>query len=127
MYSIREIVESVERSVAVCNTIKDPILKCNVCAGTGFSQTVIHDKQYVGRCECRREADLSFGIPKLYQAARITDFPADRVKNIVEWLENPETSGLLINGSVGVGKTHLACALARYVRENGRGVSFRTA
>ena len=50
------------------------------------------------------------GMPKKYLPARLSDFP--------KAVANTEPKSLYLCGDRGVGKTHLACAIARFSAEN---------
>jgi DNA replication protein DnaC len=55
-------------------------------------------------------------LPERYRVAILSDFDTRIVQMVQVWSEKP-TDGMLISGSVGTGKTHLAAALLRYLIE----------
>ncbi len=112
---------------------------CSVCGGTGWKEVGPDPKaRQVARCDCA----LSGRVQRLIAQARIparyehcefsdfnTDFPGadgglERAKLVAERfvsgypVEN-DGRGLLIVGSVGVGKTHLAVAVLKDLLRKG--------
>ncbi|MDA0713492.1 MAG: ATP-binding protein [bacterium] len=51
-------------------------------------------------------------IPKRYLDARLSDFSFEITKDIEKFIKCTGWASLLVLGSVGTGKTHLACAIA---------------
>src|SRR5215472_8732317 len=101
--------------------MKTAVDVCPVCGGSGWK--FAGGERHVTRCECRLKsrADallVSARIPKRYEHCELSNFEFDgphrhlatarmaACKFVEEYpLEN---SGLLLIGSIGVGKTHLA-------------------
>jgi DNA replication protein DnaC len=98
---------------------------CLICNGTGWKAT---ENNRVARCDCRmraRSQTLLAGarIPKRYEHCELSNFEFDgphrdlavarlAACRFVE--EYPlERTGLLLTGSIGVGKTHLAVGIVR--------------
>src|SRR5499425_577651 len=99
---------------------------CAVCGGTGWK--LAGSERRVTRCECRLksrgEALLAFArIPKRYEHCELSNFEFDgphrhlasarmaACKFVEEYpLDN---TGLLLIGSIGVGKTHLAVGIMK--------------
>jgi len=98
---------------------------CPLCQGTGWKPVA---DQRVARCDCRlrtRNESLlgAARIPKRYEHCELSNFEFDGAHSglasarmaacrFVE--EYPlETSGLLLVGSIGVGKTHLAVGIIK--------------
>ena len=102
--------------------------ECPDCGGSGWKRVDLTDRQGVARCPCREQSKLqrlidAARIPPRYQECLFENFAALR--------ENPELGkaktlasrfvedyptldyGLLILGSCGVGKTHLAVSIIR--------------
>ena len=75
-------------------------------------------------CKCQKEKMIRRELPLRFQQACLTDF-SERVRECVRrWIENPG-DGLLLSGTAGSGKTHLAAALLREFIERGQRCSFR--
>ena len=103
---------------------------CSICGGRGVRVIQQDDKQFVQDCACRvqRRTERMVGraqIPRRYEHCTLenyeTSFPSShrslgaahlRAKRFVESypLETSGT-GLLLTGSIGVGKTHLAVGI----------------
>jgi len=67
----------------------------------------------------KRRAELLRGIPPHYHAADLRQFDAKIIAPVLKWAENP--AGILyVTGKVGVGKTHLACAVQKKLNADGR-------
>src|SRR5215470_11002747 len=99
---------------------------CVVCGGTGWK--LAGSERRVTRCECwrksRGEALLAFArIPKRYEHCELSNFEFDgphrhlapaRMAACKFVEEFPlDHTGLLLIGSIGVGKTHLAVGIAK--------------
>jgi len=99
---------------------------CVVCGGTGWK--LAGSERRVARCECwrksRGEALLAFArIPKRYEHCELSNFEFDgphrhlapaRMAACKFVEEFPlDHTGLLLIGSIGVGKTHLAVGIAK--------------
>ncbi len=111
---------------------------CPICGGTGWRDIVRGDVREVTRCDCRLKGRAerllaAARIPPRYEHCELGTFkydPDDKgQKGLVEaWLmagrfveEYPvERTGLLLVGSVGVGKTHLAVGILKaLIRDKG--------
>src|SRR5216684_7765853 len=110
-------------------TPSQPEIECSVCGGTGWKTVEFPGRaSRAVRCECRINSRVerllrSADIPTLYQHCTLSDFdihfegahrslPAARLAagRFVE--EYPiEKTGLLLIGTIGVGKTHLAVGM----------------
>src|SRR6266436_4726787 len=101
---------------------------CPLCQGTGWKSIAIGSERGVTRCDCRLQARtlallVAARIPKRYEHCELSNFDFDgphrslsparmaACKFVEEYpLEN---SGLLLIGSIGVGKTHLAVGIIK--------------
>jgi DNA replication protein DnaC len=106
---------------------KDGAGTCPLCNGTGW-KSAAGDARRVVRCDCkqrpRREALLAAArIPKRYEHCELSNFEFDgphrglasaRMAACRFAEEYPmEHTGLLLVGSIGVGKTHLAVGIIK--------------
>jgi len=66
-----------------------------------------------------REARLIHAIPPHYRDADLRQFDPAVIAPVLKWSENP-TGFLYVTGKVGVGKTHLACAVKKKLNADGR-------
>ena len=101
---------------------------CSLCEGTGWKSVSIGSERRVTRCDCRLQAraqDLlaAAHIPKRYEHCELSNFEFDgphralaparmAAYRMVEEYPNDKT-GLLLIGSIGVGKTHLAVGIIK--------------
>ncbi len=102
--------------------------QCSLCNGTGWKPVETETGTRVARCDCRlqnRPQGLLAGarIPKRYEHCELSNFEFDgphrdlatarmAACRFVE--EYPlDKTGLLLTGSIGVGKTHLAVGIVR--------------
>jgi DNA replication protein DnaC len=98
---------------------------CPVCGGTGWKS---NSDRRVTRCECRLKSRaesllVSARIPKRYEHCELSNFEFDGPhRNLAaarmaacKFVEDYplENTGLLLIGSIGVGKTHLAVGIIR--------------
>jgi DNA replication protein DnaC len=98
---------------------------CPLCQGTGWKPA---SSQRVARCDCRLQARgqallASARIPKRYEHCELSNFEFDgphrglsasRMGACKFVEEYPlDTTGLLLIGSIGVGKTHLAVGIIK--------------
>jgi len=101
---------------------------CPLCQGTGWKSISIGSERRVTRCDCRLQARTlallaAARIPKRYEHCELSNFDFDgphrslsparmgACKFVEEYpLEN---TGLLLIGSIGVGKTHLAVGIIK--------------
>jgi DNA replication protein DnaC len=110
--------------------MKTDVAVCALCEGTGWKTVAVADsaERRVTRCDCRveRRAEAlleAAHIPKRYQHCELSNFESEgpyaglagarlAAGKFVE--EYPlDTTGLLLIGSIGVGKTHLAVGIIR--------------
>ena len=101
---------------------------CPQCQGTGWKTVNAGPERRVTRCDCRTQARTearlaAARIPKRYEHCELSNFEFDgpcralaaarlAACKIVE--EYPvDNTGLLLIGSIGVGKTHLAVGIIR--------------
>ena len=108
---------------------------CPHCDGTGWKQLVRDGVSAVERCECRREhrQQALLGnarIPERFRRAGFDNFVVpdkdDRLagakvtaKSYARDYPSLRKLGIMFQGSTGVGKTHLACAVLRELAERG--------
>src|SRR5712692_10179105 len=101
---------------------------CPVCGGTGWKGAGLEPNRRVERCECRlkdRSTSLlgAARIPKRYEHCELSNFEFDgphrnlaaarmaACKFVEEYPR--DNTGLLLIGSIGVGKTHLAVGIIK--------------
>src|SRR6478672_7765591 len=101
---------------------------CPLCEGTGWKSVSVGSDRRVTRCDCRRQARTqtllaAARIPKRYEHCELSNFDFDGAHRqlfparmaackFVE--EYPvDNTGLLLIGSIGVGKTHLAVGIIK--------------
>jgi len=101
---------------------------CPLCEGTGWKSVSIGSERRVTRCDCRRQARTqtlltAARIPKRYEHCELSNFEFDgprrqlfqaRMAACKFAEEYPiDGTGLLLVGSIGVGKTHLAVGIIK--------------
>ncbi len=101
---------------------------CPLCEGTGWKSVSIGSDHRVTRCDCRRQARTqtllaAARIPKRYEHCELSNFEFDgphralassRLAACKFVEEYPvDSTGLLLIGSIGVGKTHLAVGIIK--------------
>jgi len=101
---------------------------CPLCEGTGWKSASTGADRRVTRCDCRQQARsqtllASARIPKRYEHCELSNFEFDgphrglasaRMAACRFAEEYPmENTGLLLVGSIGVGKTHLAVGIIK--------------
>src|SRR6202171_2338092 len=101
---------------------------CPQCDGTGWKSASMDSERRVTRCDCRLQARgrallTSARIPKRYQHCELSNFDFDGPHRLLANArmaackfaeEYPmEGTGLLLIGSIGVGKTHLAVGIIK--------------
>src|SRR5438309_6825080 len=96
------------------------LVKCTQCQNTGW----VLSGNLASPCPCRRERSIRAALPKRYHTASLKDFPDELVQRVRKWLEQPG-DGLLLCGSNGTGKTHLAAAILRLRLKAGEPVLFK--
>src|SRR6476646_4217739 len=101
---------------------------CPLCEGTGWKSVSIGSDRRVTRCDCRRQARTQTLLaaarsPKRYEHCELSNFDFDGAHRqlfparmaackFVE--EYPlDGTGLMLIGSIGVGKTHLAVGIIK--------------
>lgn len=96
-------------------------IECAACEDSGW---IAVGAAGATPCLCQREKAIRRELPARYQRAKLTDFSSATQEHALLWLSNP-TSGLLLSGPVGSGKTYLAAACVRGRIENGKKALFR--
>ncbi len=101
---------------------------CPLCEGTGWKSVSIGSDRRVTRCDCHRQARTqtllaAARIPKRYEHCELSNFEFDgphralascRLAACKFVEEYPvDSTGLLLIGSIGVGKTHLAVGIIK--------------
>jgi DNA replication protein DnaC len=87
---------------------------CDICSEEQEAEKELERKQREKRIiEFKREK-RNDGIPMRFWDSKIEQFT--NIKPIIDWLNNPKES-LYITGPCGTGKTHLATAIAYYLRD----------
>jgi DNA replication protein DnaC len=102
---------------------------CPLCEGTGWKAVAIGSERRVSRCDCRRQARTqtlltAARIPKRYEHCELSNFDFDgehrqlfparmAACKFVEEYPLTNNAGLLLVGSIGVGKTHLAVGIIK--------------
>jgi DNA replication protein DnaC len=106
---------------------------CPLCEGTGWKSVTLGSERRVTRCDCRVQARsqtllAKARIPKRYEHCELSNFEFDgphshlapahlAASKFVE--EYPlERTGLVLTGSIGVGKTHLAVGVIKELMRN---------
>jgi DNA replication protein DnaC len=100
---------------------------CPLCEGTGWKSASIDAERRVARCDCRLQARTrslltAAHIPKVYEHCELSEFDTRFHPSLAPALlaatkfveEYPlEKAGLLLVGTLGVGKTHLAIGMVK--------------
>jgi DNA replication protein DnaC len=101
---------------------------CPLCEGTGWKSVSIGSDRRVTRCDCRRQARAqtllaAARIPKRYEHCELSTFEFDGPLHQLfparmaacKFVEDypMESTGLLLIGDIGVGKTHLAVGIIK--------------
>ncbi len=109
-------------------SMKAPVEVCPQCQGTGWKTIQNGADRRVTRCDCRLQARTeslinAAHIPKRYEHCELSNFEFDgphralasaRMAACKFVEEYPvDSTGLLLIGSIGVGKTHLAVGIIR--------------
>ncbi len=96
---------------------------CALCGDTGFVFLPGEGKR-VARCSCRTsDLKLRAILPPLFRAATLSDFTRPLADAGQRWLAEP-TSGLLLSGPPGTGKSWFMAGLTRALVETGKKVTF---
>jgi DNA replication protein DnaC len=107
---------------------------CEICGGIGLVPTERGSR----RCQCQMEQERSIrlgrvGIPRLFASSTLAGFqPCAHTQKALglahryvdKYIPGQTKTGLLLNGSTGVGKTHLAVGIARQLVEE-KGIEAR--
>lgn len=110
--------------------MKAAVEVCPICEGTGWKTVSTEQERRVARCDCRIQARTqalltSARIPKRYEHCELNEFDTryegshpSQEKALLEARmfvdQYPmESTGLLLIGPVGVGKTHLAVGIMK--------------
>lgn len=116
-------------TVEVCRKHGVPFVR-EMINGAGFDREIT----YCPKCEAerinaareeearKRRERLLEGIPFHYQGADLSQFDRDLIAVVLDWVKNPK-GFLYVHGDIGVGKTHLACAVKKDF--NARGIRSR--
>jgi DNA replication protein DnaC len=107
-----------------------PPSACPECDGEGWVPAEHDERGFIKtmrRCECQRSARIARRIPAKYASARLSDFKAPVMDAVAAWLQDSQSPGLFLFGSVGTGKTHLAIAICRALLEAGQDVMIQSA
>src|SRR5438128_429106 len=101
---------------------------CPLCQGTGWKSVAIGSERRVTRCDCRLQARTqalltAARIPKRYEHCELSNFEFDGPHRLLaparmaacKFVEEYplDNAGLLVIGSIGVGKTHLAVGIIK--------------
>jgi DNA replication protein DnaC len=110
------------------DTMKVAAEVCLLCEGTGWKSIITPSERRVTRCECRIQARSdallkAARIPKRYEHCELSNFEYDgphtalfpaRMAACKFVEEYPvDNTGLLLIGTIGVGKTHLAVGIIK--------------
>ena len=108
--------------------MKTEVAVCPLCEGTGWKTVASDSERRVTRCSCRQQARTeallaAARIPKRYEHCELSNFEFDgphrglasaRMAACKFVEEYPvDNTGLLLIGSIGVGKTHLAVGIIK--------------
>jgi DNA replication protein DnaC len=101
---------------------------CSLCEGTGWKSVSVGSERRVTRCDCRLQARAqallaAARIPKRYEHCELSNFESDGPHQLLassrlaagKFVEEypVDSTGLLLIGSIGVGKTHLAVGIIK--------------
>jgi DNA replication protein DnaC len=78
-----------------------------------------NEAEAAARAAEERRARLLSGIPPRYHDADLRQFDAALIAPIIKWAANP-AGFLFVNGPVGTGKTHAACAVKKRLNYDSR-------
>jgi DNA replication protein DnaC len=110
---------------------------CPICEGMGMRIIMREGVRYAEPCECREQLraarlEQRAGIPARYQHCDLNNYMCDFGVDpslpaalaiargfVREYPHGTEGKGLLLSGSIGVGKTHLAAGILRGLIEKG--------
>ena len=111
---------------------------CPLCEGTGWKSVSVGSERRVTRCDCRLQARsqtllAAARIPRRYEHCELSNFDFDgphrqlfparmAACKFVEEYPAENNPGLLLIGSIGVGKTHLAVGILKALVQ-GRGTA----
>ena len=111
-----------------CNESKTSLDKCALCSDTGYKM----EKGLAVLCECSIERRIAALLPQLFRQASLEAFSEEIRELVIDWVTSQcsklnhydRTSGLLITGPVGTGKSYLAAAILRLLVEEKIPVKF---
>lgn len=107
-------------------------MSCSICQGTGWKYLGPEDARRVVPCECRQSQQTErllklAHIPRRYQHCEISNFEIipglERARMAAQSFVDrypAEEVGLLMLGSIGVGKTHLAVGILQQLMRDKR-------
>lgn len=101
-------------------------MTCALCRGTGWVHQSEGNVEHVVRCQCRLQNEhqamlAKLHIPPRFASATFENFKAEKLSSRSAALQRmisltrlyPRTRGMILMGTPGTGKTHLACAALR--------------
>ncbi len=127
-FALAQIYSWVQSRIRMSQAMRVSAEVCPLCAGTGWKPVLKGSDQRVARCDCRLRARSqtllgAANIPKRYEHCELSNFEFDgphsglasaRMAACRFAEEYPvDTTGLLLVGSIGVGKTHLAVGIIK--------------
>jgi DNA replication protein DnaC len=127
-FALAQIYTWVQSRIRMPQAMKVSAEVCPLCEGTGWKPVSKGSDQRVARCDCRRRARSqtllgAANIPKRYEHCELSNFEFDgphsglassRMAACRFAEEYPlDKTGLLLVGSIGVGKTHLAVGIIK--------------
>lgn len=105
------------------------IVMCDLCDSTGWEPIESNGARTVRRCACWYRAHPSrvAGVPKFFESARLENYEPQpgthgALAAAKRWLKG--THDLFLAGSVGCGKSRMACSLANEVGNAGTSSAF---
>ena len=126
--SLRQQLETAKARLFAAQDGPDPVYACMACQDRGFILTETNGRREAATCACRRKSALEqslrrAGLPQRYAEASLGNYSASAslaarvghaaASRFVEAWPLTPFPGLLLTGTVGTGKTHLAVAILR--------------